>query len=280
MSEQNISTPPVSGEETQPEVGITDVSQDIDALFGSEASDTVNEGDTPPETQSFGELDSEGQPDYTGMNHEQLAKMFQSRYDKAQAELDKVKPKVERADNLESFVNELYENQEVRRAFLAQVEPDLVKPKDPYVALEEQLKKEFGEDFLPDDDEAKKPFTESWRYYKKLDDLYSKINTQGNAALPKTLEELRAERKTTLTNQKKADDEMKAKVLTTMKWQENDYKSFAGWVYKLSALDLAKIYNFAQQRKGVGRAPSVANQSGSKAYTPSEIASELNKFFG
>lgn len=276
----NILDPQVSGAPTEQTIGETELSRDIDALFGQPTSDSLNEGGTPPENKDFGELDEQGQPDYTGMNHEDLAKLFQSRYDKAQAELTKVKPKVERAESLESFINELYENQEVRRAFLAQVEPDLVKPKDPYVALEEQLKKEFGEDFLPDDNEAKKPFTESWRYYKKLDDLYSKINTNQNTQLPKTLEVVRAERKATLAAQKTADDEMKQKVLSTMKWQENDYKSFAGWVYKLSALDLAKIYNFAQQRRTVGHAPSVANQSGSKAHTPSEIASELNKFFG
>lgn len=259
----------------------TEVSTDIDELFGVPSEDSeATEGALPTEAQAFEGSATEKQPDYSGMTHEELARMFQSKFDKAQAELQKIKPKAEKADSLETFVNELYENQEVRRAFLAQLEPDLVKPKDPYAALEEQLKKEFGEDFYPDDDEAKKPLTPSWRYYKRLDDLYDKAKSQQNVQLPKTLEQIRTEREAFKEQQRKADSEMKNKVLATMKWSDNDYKSFAGWVYKLSALDLAKIYNYAQTRKSGAKAPNLAAQSGSRAHTPNEIASELKRFFG
>ena len=291
MSEQeHILLDPLSGEastEQKPEgvpaeeAQMSELSKDIDALFGAPASDSGEEGgpteggDDPFTVPT----DGEGQPDYTGMSHEELAKMFQSKYDVAQAELNKATPKVARADSLESFVNDLYEKPEVRRAFLAQVEPDLIKPKDPYVVLEAQLKKEFGEEFIPDDVEAKRPFTESWRYYKRLDDLYTK-EQKASTQLPQTLEEMRTERTTKLSEQKTADAEMKQKVLTSMKWSDNDYKSFGNWVFKLSAMDLAKIYNFAQQRRRSPAAPNLASQSGGRPSTPNEIASELTKFFG
>ena len=291
MSEQeHILLDPLSGEEGTPaepkgeqvdEAQKSAISKDIDALFGTPASDSGEEGGpTESGDDPFAvPTDGDGQPDYTGMSHEELAKMFQSKYDVAQAELNKATPKVARADSLESFVNDLYEKPEVRRAFLAQVEPDLIKPKDPYVVLEAQLKKEFGEEFIPDDVEAKRPFTESWRYYKRLDDLYTK-EQKASTELPQTLEEMRTERTTKLSEQKTADADMKAKVLTTMKWSDNDYKSFGSWVFKLSAMDLAKIYNFAQQRKRGPVAPNLASQSGSRTSTPNEIASELTKFFG
>lgn len=288
MSEQNILLDPLSGEEgvgqSEKEVAdqaqMSELSTEIDALFGTPASDSGSEGDDSAGGDPFaGDNDGVGQPDLTGMSHEELAKMFQSKYDRAQAELNKTQPKVKRADSLESFVNDLYEKPEVRRAFLAQVEPDLVKPKDPYVVLEAQLKKEFGEEFIPDEEDAKKPFTSSWRYYKRLDDLYTKEQSQ-SATLPKTLEELRTERTAKLADQQRADADMKTKVLSTMKWSDNDYKTFGDWVYKLSALDLAKIYNYAQQRRRGPAVPNLANAPGGRASTPNEIASELKKFFG
>lgn len=286
MPEQYIENPLSSGELQKPvsagtaqDANVSGVSEDIDKIFGSSSNEGAGSGDDP-----FGGSSSSGagdqQVDYTGMTHEQLARMFQSKYDKAQADLQKVQPKVQKADSLEQFYNELYENPEVRRAFIAELEPDLVKPSDPYTALQVQLKKEFGEDYVPDDEEARRPFTPSWKYYRRLSELENKVKEQ-NASVPKTIKQLREEREAALREAQTKDIEMKNEVLRTMKWTDNDYKSFAGWVSKLSAVDLAKIYNYAQSKKASSPgAPNLAALSGGTTQTPNEIEAELKKFFG
>jgi hypothetical protein len=275
----SVGAPIPGGDATTPQTNVTGVSDDIDKIFGASANAGTGSGDNP-----FGGNPSSGageqQVDYTGMTHEQLARMFQSKYDKAQADLQKVQPKVQKADSLEQFYNELYENQDVRRAFIAELEPDLVQPKDPYLALQGQLKKEFGEDYVPDDEEARRPFTPSWKYYRRLSELENKVKDVSNT-VPKTLKELRAEREQTLREQATKDIEMKNDVLRTMRWSDTDYQSFAGWVSKLSAIDLAKIYNYAQsKRANIQGAPTLAALSGGTPQTPNEIEAELKKFFG
>lgn len=255
------------------------ISDDIDRIFTEPTSASLKSGG-----DVFEELTSsatEGSKSQVGMTYEQQVRMFQSKFDKAQSELQKLQPKVEKADSLEKFYNELYENPEVRRAFIAELEPDLVKPRDPYGALEEQLRKEFGEDYVPDDDESKRPFTQSWKYYRRLSELEQKVRDQSGNAVPKTLKELRAEREQTLQAQRTRDVEMKNEVLTKMKWTDRDYQSFGNWVQKLNAVDLAKIYNFVQsKRANTPATPFLANQAGGTTQTPNEIEAELKKFFG
>jgi len=268
------------GASQQADTNVSPVSADIDAIFGSQASDDSLEGGQAPGGDPLVADPGTQQPDLAGMTPDELARMFQSKYDKAQAELQTIKPKVERADSLEGFVNSLYEDEEVRRAFLAEVEPDLVKPKDPYVALEEQLKKEFGEDYVPDDEDAKKPLTTSWKYYKRLDDLY-KVAQDTQEILPKTLKELRADRKIKQDELATQNATMKTDILTKMKWQDTDYQRFTQWASALSGADLAKIYNFAQgRRSSAPNVPNLASQSGGTAFMPNEINTELDKFFG
>lgn len=272
----DVNLEPEGGESAQGEP--QGVDNDIDRIFGEPASSSAQSGG-----DVFGALSSdtnEGVNSQVGMTYEQQARMFQSKFDKAQAELQKLQPRVQKADSLEKFYNELYENQEVRRAFIAELEPDLVKPKDPLGALEEQLRKEFGEDYVPDSDEAKRPFTQSWKYYRRLSELEQKVRDQ-QTTVPKTLKELRAEREQLLQTQRSRDAEIKNDVLSKMKWTERDYQSFGSWVQKLNAVDLAKIYRFVQSKKANAPAmPFLANQAGGTTQTPNEIEAELKKFFG
>lgn len=256
------------------------ISDDIDRIFSEPASGGTESGDDVLGALTSGTKQEEGSKSQVGMTYEQQARMFQSKFDKAQADLSKLQPKVQRADSLEKFYNELYENPEVRRAFIAELEPDLVKPKDPYGALEEQLKQEFGEEYVPDDEEARRPFTPSWKYYRRLSELEQKVRDNKNTA-PKTLKELREEREQQMKESQTRDAEMKNEVLTSMKWNDTDYQAFGNWVQKLNAVDLAKIYRYVQSKKANSPAvPFLANQAGGATQTPNEIEAELKKFFG
>ena len=252
--------------------------QDIDSIFGGPASDGSQDsgaglgGVDPSQVKP-----SDRQEDYTGMSEAQLAKMFQSKYDKAQDSLNKVSQKAEHLSSLEDFFHNIYEDESVRRAFIAELEPDLITPKDPYDALEEQLKKEFGDDYVPDDDEAGKPLTKSWRYLKRVDELY-KEQTSNKTNLPKSLKELRTDRKTAQEASKLKVAEDRQQVLSTMKWEAPQYNAFVEWAGKINPLDLAKIYSFAMRKQG--GPPNLATQGGGQPFTPSQIQTELTSFFG
>lgn len=254
------------------------VPNDIDNIFGVEEGNEDNSGSfTPPDSDNASEAPSKEQDDeFTGLSHEDVIKKLQSTKDKYRTQLEIANKKVETLQPLEQFYSSLYEDAEVRRAFIAELEPDLVKPKDPYDVLKEQLDKEFGQDYIPDEEEAKKPFSTSWKYYKKMDELLAKV--KDNKTLPKSLSELKEERKKQRETLKQQQAEEKIKLLAQMKWQDDNYNNFADWVSKLSSVDLAKIYTFAMRKQG--KAPNMVAQPGGTSFTPNKFNAELNKFFG
>ena len=250
----------------------------IDSVFGDPTLDSSQDSGAGLDGVPASQAKPIGKPeDYTGMNADELAKMFQSKYDKAQASLDKVSQKAEHLSSLEDFFHNIYEDESVRRAFIAELEPDLITPKDPYDALEVQLKKEFGDDYVPDDDEAQKPLTKSWRYLKRVDELY-KEQTSNKTNLPKSLKELRTDRRTAQEASKVKVAEDRQQVLSTMKWEAPQYNAFVEWAGKINPLDLAKIYSFAMRKQG--GPPNLATQRGGQPFTPSQVETELTSFFG
>lgn len=256
---------------------------DIDAMFGSPdglSSGGARKDGTQPDGGNISGQQTTTAPDPTkGMTAEQLAVHFQSIADKANNKLGQIEPAYEKYKSVADFLNQVYEDPKVRRAFIAQLEPDLIKPVDPYDALQEQLKKEYGEDFVPDEDEASKPLTKSWRYLKRVDELYKDFANRRNDLVPKTLEELRAERKQA---QEQVTQEFERERLDTMnelKWSKTDWDNFQAWAPKLKIKHLAKWYNHMQRSKGT--APNLVNQFGG---TPSknipEFFQQLDSIFG
>lgn len=255
------------------------ISQEIDSLFGTGEGDTNEEGPKPTGVNpSEGASADTPTEDYTGLNAEQLARMFQSKYDKTQAELNKAQQKLQANSGLEEFIDSVYNDPEVRHAFLSEIAPDLVKPKDPYSVIEEQLKKEFGEDFVPDDEEAKKPLSPSWKYFRRVDKLMDEVEKQSKK-VPSSLKELREQRKAQREAAIAAAEEEKKRVLAEMKWRDEDFDQFSGWVKKLSAKDLAKIYRYVRTKGGVPPSNIVNIPGGTTPKSNANMA-ELNKYFG
>lgn len=272
----NIVDTPASGNAPQEPVSTPN---EIDMVFGDVDPNEGDSGSITPGSNgepASGATSTDEHDEYAGLSAEEIIKKLQSTKDKYRSQLDVSSKKLEQLQPLESFLTSIYEDAEVRRAFIAELEPDLVKPKDPYQALQEQLGKEFGSDFTPDDDEAKKPFSTSWKYYRRVDELLKDVNSQ--KSVPKSLKELKEERAKQRELAKQQADEERAKILATMKWQQNQYDSFANWVGKLSGIDLAKIYTYAMRKQG--KAPNLVTQSGGTSYTPNATIAELNKFFG
>lgn len=275
MSELDIMNDPTSASVDPNQLGTP---SEIDAIFGFDDNNEDLHSSTPAGSGKSASAAPSGpqDDDYSGLSHEDVIKKLQSTKDKYRTQLDVAIKKVETLQPLEQFYTSLFEDAEMRRAFIAELEPDLVKPKDPYDVLKEELDKEFGADYVPDEEEAKRPFTTSWKYYKKMDELLQK--SKENKTLPKSLKELQEERRKQKELLKAQQLEDKAKLLATMKWQEEHYNNFATWVSKLSSVDLAKIYTFAMRKQG--KAPNIVGQPGGTSYTPNQIDAELKKFFG
>jgi hypothetical protein len=267
--ENNIADLPTSDELTP---------NDIDSIFGADEVNEEHSGSfTPSDSDKASAAPSKEQDDeFTGLSHEDIIKKLQSTKDKYRTQLEIANKKVETLQPLEQFYSSLYEDAEVRRAFIAELEPDLVKPKDPYDVLKEQLEKEFGQDYTPDEEEAKKAFSTSWKYNRKMDDLLAKVKE--NNTLPKSLSELKENRKKQRELLKQQQAEEKVKLLAQMKWQDDSYNNFADWAGKLSSVDLAKIYTFAMRKQG--KAPNMVAHPGGTSITPNKFNAELTKFFG
>lgn len=260
---------------------------DIDSVFGgledgSSAGGQGNGITSKGGPDILGNQGNQQAPDETaGMTPQQLAAHFQSKYDKLQAEYSRVKPEYEKYKNVAEFVNQVYEDPNVKNAFLAEIAPDLYKPTDPYDSLQEQLKKEFGEDFTPDDDEAAKPLSKSWRYYKRVDDLYKEIQAKGNLAAPKTLKELRAERKAQQDAAKREAELEKAEIMRELNYTEEDWQDLVSWVPQLKTKHLAKWRQQLKRAAKNGKAPNLVNQfGGHTVLNKPGMFSELETFFG
>lgn len=240
-------------------------SKDVDDLFG--ITPTKNSGE-PQQTKSS----------FDGMTAEQRAAHFQSLYNKLENETKQFKPQYEKYKSVADFVNQVYEDPQVKQAFLAELAPDLVQPKDPYDALQEHLAKEFGEDFVPDEDEAQKPLSKSWRYLKRVDELYTKLSKE-QPQVPKSIKELREERERMLREANEQAERERAEILNDMKWSTSDWNEFSNWAIKLKGKHLARWYQHLRKQKG--SAPNLMSHSGgSPVRSIPEVFQELDNFFG
>jgi hypothetical protein len=255
-----------------------DFSKDIDSIFGSADDDGSGSGKRPSGDKKPSGDSTSQEVDYSNLNSEQLARMFQSRLDRKTAEFNQLSDKFKELEGIADFVEDVYDDEEVRQAFLSEIAPDLVTKKDPFGTLEETLKEEFGKDYAPDEEEARTPLSKSWRYYKRAEELYNEAKTK-QASVPKSLTEIRDTRKAAKEAAAQAALDEKVKVKTAMKWDETAFNNFANWAKKMSATDLAKIYNFYVS-KAQGKSPSLVNQGGGFAPAPSKVMADLDNFFG
>jgi hypothetical protein len=260
---------------------------DIDSVFGG-LEDSSSQGGSGNGIKTSGGPDIVGQtgqqhaPDETtGMSAQQLAAHFQSKYDKLNAEYSRVLPEYEKYKNVADFVNQAYDDPSVKAAFLSELAPDLYKPADPYEGLQEQLKKEFGEEFTPDDDEAARPLSKTWRYYKRVEELYKNISDKQSGQIPMTLKELRAQKKAQAEAARNAAAQEKAEIMKDLNWTESDWQDLEQWVPQLKTKHLAKWRQHLKRSAKSGRAPNLVNQFGGHTVTSKPgVFNELDSFFG
>lgn len=263
---------------------------DIDAMFGgtdpNQASgdgsgqsgiQAVDKHGVPIAADPAGKQQS--QRAFDGMTAEQRATHFQSLYNKLENDYNEMKPDYDKYKNVADFVNQVYEDPKVKEAFLAELAPDLIKPTDPYEALQEQLGKEFGDEFVPDEDEAAKPLSKSWRYFKRVDELYKDLSAQKGTGVPVSLKELRKAREEQVSAANATADKDRVHIMDDMKWSSADWSEFSTWATKLEAKHLARWYTHLRKQKP--NAPNLVNQIGGQApVSIPEVFKDLDNYFG
>lgn len=213
---------------------------------------------------------------------EEQLREFQSRYDKRDADYKKLEADYQSRKGAEDLLIQLKEDAEVRRAFIQELEPELIKPKDPYAFVKEGLAKEFGDDFTPMSDAT--PGTEehikSQLYQIRMNELFEESRKQGQ--VPEGFTQLMERRQKAQAEEAQKMEAAKAKLLQDMKWDDQAYSSFIGWAKALQPHHLAKIYQGAKTASRGTHVPSLANIPGGNNLSSdtANLKTELDSFFG
>lgn len=268
----SLEVPPDSGNGGN----VDEILQGIETMFGGASDDNSDGKPKPEDSPSIKNDDPFGMKNMPS-DPEALLRKLQSERDSTRAKLQKVEQEMTQYKSIADFMTSLYEDQELKQAFIAELAPDLAKPKDPLSFIQERLKKEFGDDFTPNKEETAQIGTRSWLYNERAKDLFAEYK-DSNKKLPGSLKELREKRKKAKDEQSQAALLEKKDIATKMKWDEETWNGFADWVGKVKGIHMAKIYNGLRQK--TSSAPFLAGQNGGKPLTGSQYKAELDKFFG
>jgi hypothetical protein len=235
------------------------VSQNVGAGSLEQVQGQVGAGAGTSDPEEFELAQAQGRQDF-----KRVASIFQSRYDKLNHEVTKGRfANFDQLQQKASLADQLLNDQDYRRAFLAETEPELFKQSagDVESFVEQTLLKEFGEDFQPDDEVAKrKPWTKDARYYKRAEELYNEFNKKHEV---KGLKDLMAERQ----QAQQAEAEKNQQILTGLKqkhgWDDATVKQFGQFVQNITPDDYAVLFNrLINSNQAVRKSPNITQHAG------------------
>jgi len=268
--------------------GADPILADLESLFNGGVSNapSLDGGDTrfnkPSRTTSQGTQYVEGDPfgqqqGPAPKDPEGLLRKLQSERDKARADYEKVAGEASQYKNVAEFVNSLFDDEEARHAFIAELEPNLVKPKDALTFVKEGLKKEFGEEFTPNQDEANVFGSSTWLYNERAKDMFNDWKEKSKR-LPASLKELKEKRVKVKEDQTKAALAEKQAIIAQRKWDEGKFDRFAKWVSSVKGIHMATIFDTLEARRST--APSLAGLPGGQPLVPSKMKAQIDQLFG
>jgi len=267
---------------------------DIDKIFGDESvGDTTRErsdstgwktnvdafSDIKTQASVAGQGSNFVPQTATPRNPQEVISKLQSERDKLKSELDKFQVTANDWRSAYDLLSEIETDAEIRRAYIAQVEPELLKPKDSYSFIKERLEKEF-EGFTPSADEANVIGSKTWIYNERAKELLTEAKG-GKLTLPGSLKEIRERRKQATEENKKMALKEKADIISSLKWDDQTWDGFAGWMGAAKGVEFAKLYNYMLKKSIAPNSPNLASQAGYNWKTDQgAVFGELNKFFG
>ena len=251
-------------------------SMDIDKIFGDLKDDQSGGNQTPKGEPST----SSPEAFATKKSQDDLFKEMKSRADKTAHELTQIKAKNEELSGLNDFINSVYEDRDVFTALIADIDPDLVKPKSIEDHIRDGLTKDFGADFVPDDTEENQPGSRTWLYNKRAEELYGDA-TKANSKLPENLKQLREKRKKAQDDAKLTMAQDKQHIMTDLKWDETRWNTFLDWGNKIQTSQLANIFNSGMQKLADQKqTPSLVSIPGGTPIEDNAYMKHLSDMFG
>jgi len=243
----------------------------LEGLFDVDEGHSTDPGDVSQTIKSYLTIDDkfkELPPD------EGLARTIQSKMERLKGELKGEITKSEELGKQARFLGELKENPELRQAWLNEVDPDSSVDVDTMVT--KALNKEGFKDFQPNDEEKNIPTSQTAKYYRRANYLYSTYeNNQSN----KTVKEILAlsEQNANKTQKKLADD--LKQIETDEKWDKSTMSNFIGFAQKFDIYAIKKVFKYkladATARTGVG-----SKSSSSGVVHGDQITKAVNDKFG
>lgn len=221
----------------------------------------AQQGTGPAGFQSTG-VQTDSELVQAGGDPTKIARIWQSRHDKAQAKVMELEQRAQKLSEYERFVMELESDPAVRRAVFHQLDPELfqssVQDIDSLVVAD--LKKEFGEDFQADPSKRDMPGPDR-RYFKRMDELYSKYETTSKTQV-QTLKEIREAKLQAKQKEDVQHQETYNKILQMAQGNSKVVDYFFQWIPKADPAVLFSMFLMGLRQNTQRPAPGLITQPG------------------
>lgn len=254
------------------EVGALDVN--LDALLETPGEPTAN-GSSDTKSPNEGDITVEIDDRFKHLPEaEAVARSIQSRYDKLYKDYQPLVAQMEEYKPLIEILDDLLDNDEAFYAFVNERKPELIQQKDIGVELKKQLTKEFGEGFKPsltrEQADIEDPGGKDWRYYRKLDDLYSELKQGSAYTKTASLKAYRQKKEALAKAEEERFQQQVEKAKVDLKMTDEEVERVSKWGQSLDFAKLTKLLRFVSKFPTTKAAAQISKSTGSG--TPSSTA--------
>ncbi len=211
---------------------------------------------------------------------EGVLRTYQSKYDTLDAAHNKLVKDTDIYQQDSELLRAMAEDKGLLRAYVNQVNPDLLSGLDSGSSIKEQLKTEFGDEYTPtlsrDEAERTDPGGTDWKYYNRLDTLAKEMS--GNSEHTFTIKEYLAKIE---ANNKIEDGKFEVAINQTkleLKMNDNEVKAVSDWGNNLKFKDLVRIHRLL--RAFPTRNPDITKVPGNEALSTSARQSFITETMG
>lgn len=207
---------------------------------------------------------------------------IQSRYDKLYPQHVELVNKVTEYESALEIMDDLMEDDEALYAFLNERKPELLQTKDIGTKIKETLVKEFGDGYKPEltreQAETQDPGGTDWRYYKRLDDLYTELKTGSGYTKVASLKAYRAKKEALKREDEGRHQQQIERARVDLKMTDDEIQRTSDYWSKRSFADLTKILRYlARVQAPVGNISTVQGSPVPSSTARSEFVNSLKR---
>lgn len=271
QSSQAVSTP--TGQ-TGTDFGFT---FDPSVFQQQQVNPQAQQGTAPTGHESAG-VQTDSELLQAGNDPQKIARIWQSRHDKKDAQFRELEQRVTKLSEYERFVMELESDPAVRRAVFHQLDPELfqssVRDIDSLVVAD--LKKEFGEEFQPDPSKRDMPGPDR-RYFKRMDELYSKYETTSKTQV-QTLKQIREQKALAQQAEQQKHQETYNRILKMAQGNTQVVDYFFKWIPSADPAVLFSMFMMGLRQNRPSPTGGLINQAGGSPAVGTTGSEEFNQF--